>query len=107
MTSASARFSVVDVPERERFEIRDGDQLAGLTQYQLHPREIAIVHTEIEPRFEGQGLGSRLVAAALEAARRQDLAVPPECASRSYIAAHLDAYLELVPRTQRERPSDG
>ena len=38
---------VVDVPERSRFEIRVGEEVAGFTEYRRRPELIAIVrHTE-------------------------------------------------------------
>ncbi len=45
---------VVDVPERERFEVRVGDELAGFAEYRRRPGLIAFTHTMIDPRFEGQ-----------------------------------------------------
>ena len=40
---------------------------------------IAFVHTEIDPRFEGQGLASKLIRAALSAARSEGESVLPFC----------------------------
>jgi predicted GNAT family acetyltransferase len=103
MTSLSTHFSVVDAPERGRFEIRAGEKLAGFTVYQRRPGEIAFVHTEVDPSFEGQGAGSRLIASALDTAREQGLVVLPYCPFvRGYIARHPDAYLDLVPRDRRK-----
>ena len=64
---------------------------------------IAFTHTLIDARFEGQGLGSRLVRAALSEARSNGLAVLPFCPFvRGYIADH-DEYLGLVPVEMRSR----
>jgi predicted GNAT family acetyltransferase len=92
---------VVDVPERSRVEIRVGDEAAGFTEYRRAPGRIAFIHTSIDPRFEGQGLGSELVRTALSNARAEGLAVLPFCPFvRSYIAAHPE-YLDLVPEDMR------
>jgi predicted GNAT family acetyltransferase len=92
---------VVDVHERSRFEIRVDDELAGFIEYQRRPGLIAFVHTLIDPRFEGHGLGSQLVRTALAEARSEGLAVLPFCPFvRGYIAAHSD-YLDLVPEDMR------
>jgi uncharacterized protein len=57
--------------------------------------------TEIDPRFEGRGLGSQLIAEALDDARRRQLAVLPFCPFvRSFIASHAD-YVGLVPEERR------
>jgi predicted GNAT family acetyltransferase len=92
---------VVDVPDRSRFEIRVGDELAGFAEYRRRPGLIAFVHTLIDPRFEGQGLASELVRTALAQARSESVAVLPFCPFvRGYIADHRD-YLDLVPEDLR------
>jgi predicted GNAT family acetyltransferase len=110
MTSSVAEYAVVDNPAEERFEIRAGHQLAGFTEYRRRRGLIAFVHTELDPRFEGHGVGGKLIAAALDSARRDGLAVLPFCPFvRAYIEKHLE-YLDLVPKAQREHfdlPADG
>jgi uncharacterized protein len=91
----------VDNPEAEQFEIRVRDELAGYTQYRRHGGLIAFTHTEIEPQFEGHGLGSELIHAALDGARSDGLAVLPFCPFvRAYIERHAE-YLDLVPAQYR------
>jgi predicted GNAT family acetyltransferase len=94
---------VLDVPERSRFEIRVGGETAGFTEYRRAPGRIAFIHTSIDPRFEGRGLGSELVRTALLSARTDGLAVLPFCPFvRSYIAGHPE-YLDLVPEDMRAK----
>jgi uncharacterized protein len=111
MSSPAAQYSVVDAPERERFEVRVGEETAGFTAYRRQGGTIAFMHTEVAHAFEGKGVGSRLMARALEAAREEDRLVLPYCPFvRGYIARHPDQYLDLVPRDQRQffgLPSDG
>ena len=52
--------------DESRYEIRLGDELVGHAEYTLNDGLITFTHTEIDPAFEGQGLGSRLVRAALD-----------------------------------------
>lgn len=100
-TAADVR--VLDVPERSRFEVRVEGEVAGFTEYRRRPGLIAFTHTLIDPRFEGQGLASRLVQTALSEARSGGLAVLPFCPFvRGYIAAHREEYLDLVPDDFRE-----
>ena len=95
--------SVVDVPERSRFEVRVDGETAGFTTYHRRPGLIAFMHTEIDPRFEGRGLGSQLVQTALSQARSEGATVLPFCPFvRSYIAEHSE-YLDLVPSEVRPR----
>ena len=68
--------TVLDAPDRSRFEINLDGRLAGFAQYRMKdPALIVFTHTEIDDAFEGQGLGSTLVRAALDAARTRGLAV--------------------------------
>jgi uncharacterized protein len=93
--------TVIDVPERSRFEVRVDGDLAGYTEYRRRPDLIAFVHTLIDPSYEGQGLGSALVREALSAARSEGLSVLPFCPFvRGYIAGHPED-LELVPEDMR------
>ena len=102
-TLTAADITVVDDRERARFEVRVGGELAGFTEYRRRPGLVAFTHTLIDPRFEGQGLGGRLVRSALDAARAENLAVLPFCPFvRSYIAGHTGEYLDLVPASHRE-----
>ncbi|MHA6782381.1 GNAT family N-acetyltransferase [Pseudonocardia saturnea] len=94
---------VLDVPERSRFEIRSGGELAGFARYRSDPGGITFVHTEIADGFAGQGLGGILVRAALDAARSRGLAVHPVCPFvRSWIAKHPE-YADLVPADEHTR----
>jgi predicted GNAT family acetyltransferase len=94
---------VVDVPDHSRFEIRVDEETAGFTAYQRRPGVIAFVHTEIDPRFEGKGLASDLIQAALTEARSEGASVLPVCPFvRGYIARHSE-YLDLVPDAMRAR----
>jgi predicted GNAT family acetyltransferase len=94
---------VVDNPDGSRFEIYDDEELAGFAEYHRFRNEIAFIHTEIDPRFEGRGLGSALARAALDAAREQGLEVLPFCPFiRGWITKHPE-YVDLVPQAQRPR----
>lgn len=72
---------VSDVPEHTRYEARLGDDggLAALLEYKLSDLWIALLHTEIQEGFEGQGIGSQLVARVLDDIRSRGLRVIPKC----------------------------
>jgi len=92
---------VADAPERHRFEIHVGGDLAGFTVYRLQRDRYAFTHTEVDPRFSGRGLASILVHDALDEMRRRGIAVLPYCPYvRRYIARHPE-YLDLVPADAR------
>ena len=106
MAPRSVRCPVVDAsvtraPEEERYEARLGDELAGFAVYRERPGLIAFMHTEVDPRFEGRGIGGRLVAGALEDARTCGLAVLPFCPFvNGYIQRHREL-VDLVPEPYR------
>jgi predicted GNAT family acetyltransferase len=75
----SAEITVADNPEDRRYEIFVDGARAGFATYRLSPGLIAFIHTEIDPALERQGLGTRLVRAALDDARSRGLAVRPVC----------------------------
>ena len=93
--------SVVDVPERGRFEIRVGDRTVGLASYHVENDTMTLPHTEIDPAVGGQGLGTALVAGVLAAARERGLHVLPYCSFvRHYIQQHPED-VDLVPEDDR------
>lgn len=95
--------TIVDAPERSRFEISADGTPAGFAAYRLRGEVITFTHTEIDDAFEGRGLGGRLVRAALDAARDRGLAVHPACPFvRAWIGKHPD-YRDLVPEQDRPR----
>src|SRR3954469_16596653 len=78
--------TVVDVPERGRFEIRDGNQVVGLASYHVDDGVMTLPHTEIDPSVGGRGLGTALVGGGLDAPGKGGLHVLPYCSFvRHYI----------------------
>jgi predicted GNAT family acetyltransferase len=103
MTSEETQAVVRDVPAEERFEVRVGGELAGFAEYRRRGDLIAFIHTEVDPAFEGRGLGSSLIVYALDSARDAGLSVLPFCPFvRGFVDRHHD-YLDLVPAAQREQ----
>ncbi len=93
---------IADNPKQQRYEISVEGELAGFVQYRAKPGLIALIHTEVDDRFEGQGLGGRLIAHALDDARAQGLAVLPFCPfANAYIQRHPE-YVDLVPEDRRQ-----
>lgn len=94
--------TVRDRPEDHRYEVLVDDEVLGFADYRRSERSILFTHTEVDDDAEGQGLGSTLVAHALDAAREAGLAVLPRCPFvAEWIQRHPD-YVELVPEERRE-----
>jgi uncharacterized protein len=70
---------VTDNPQASRYDLWLGTTRAGFIQYRAEPGTVQLVHTEIDSAFEGQGLGERLVAGALEDLRAPGLKLVPLC----------------------------
>ncbi|GAA5033530.1 GNAT family N-acetyltransferase [Terrabacter aeriphilus] len=98
MSEDADGIRVVDVPERERFELRDGDHLIGLATYAVVPADdtgggerVVFFHTEVAEAREGQGLAGRLAAAALDSAVAAGRVIVPVC---PYVTAYLERHPE-------------
>ncbi|MGX2998536.1 GNAT family N-acetyltransferase [Streptomyces sp. JNUCC 64] len=105
MSQPRETVTVVDVPDRQRYEARLGEVLAGFAQYIRTTELIAFVHTEVDPAFEGRGVGGALVRTSLDEARAAGTSVLAVCPfSSGWIARHPE-YADLLYR-QRSRVSD-
>ena len=89
---------VTDNTAKSRYEVHVGDALAGSVSYRLRVggEVINLIHTEIDPKFQGAGLAGQLAEAALDDIRARRLTVLPTCPYiRSWIGRHPD-YEDLV-----------
>lgn len=88
---------VVNNTAGQRYELWVGEALAGVILYRSREAALALLHTEVYDEFEGQGLGSTLVAGALADIRERGLRLIPICPFvRSYLERHPE-YADLVP----------
>jgi predicted GNAT family acetyltransferase len=90
----SEQFSageVVDNAGRRRFEVTgDNGHVAELIYQQVGDR-LVLIHTEVPPSFRGQGIGGRLVRAAVHRAERDHLTLIPRCPyARRWLKEHRD-----------------
>ncbi len=81
MPTDTEPLNLRDVPEASRYEATLGasGQLAALLEYRLLDGSIALLHTEVQPGFEGQGIGSRFARAVFDDLRDRGLTVIPKC----------------------------
>jgi hypothetical protein len=85
---------IADHPERHRYELEiDGRKAAEIVYHLRSPGVIDLVHTEVKPEFEGQGLASKIVTFALDDARKRGLKAIPSC---SYVQVFLRKHPEYA-----------
>jgi predicted GNAT family acetyltransferase len=73
--------------DQARYEMRVGDHIA-LVQYRNETDgTVCLLHTEVPPALEGQGIGSKLAKGVLDYIRSDGQRVVPHC---TFIAAYLD-----------------
>ena len=70
---------LVDNEPELRYEWWDGDTRVGLIAYRTEPGVRVLIHTDVEPRFEGRGYAGRLARAALDDIRARGLLLAPLC----------------------------
>lgn len=89
-------MTVRDNPNELRYELVDGDTVIGQIRYRREPGALALVHTEVEPAYEGKGLAGKLVEGALQDLRERGLGLIPVCPFvRAWLRRHPD-YADLV-----------
>ncbi|MGH2938737.1 MAG: GNAT family N-acetyltransferase [Solirubrobacterales bacterium] len=99
--SADPQIVVSDAPHHKRFEVTVDGELAGFLVYRSRKGLLALIHTEVEDRFEGRGLGGRLARFALDQARTDGLAVLPFCPFVNEWMKRHPEYVDLVPAAYR------
>ena len=83
----------MDVSNNEaesRYELASGGAVA-IASYRMQDGAVAFTHTEVPVELEGQGVGTRLIAGAVEDVRRRGLKLVPLCGFvRHYVETHPD-----------------
>jgi uncharacterized protein len=86
-----AATQVRDNVERSRFELElDGAQ--AVLDYTRRGQILALDYAAVPAAFEGRGVGSRLVGAALELVRSRGERVIPRC---SFVVAYMNRHPEF------------
>lgn len=89
-------MTVTDRPEELRYEIEVDGEVAGFLLYRREPGVLELVHTDVDPRSEGKGVGAALVQGTLDDVRARGLKVRPFCPFvRAYLRRHPE-YEDLI-----------
>jgi predicted GNAT family acetyltransferase len=89
-------MTVTDRPNELRYEIEVDGRVAGFLLYRVEPGVLELVHTDVDPRWEGKGVGATLVAGALDDVRGRGLTVRPYCLFVAAFIRRHPEYEELV-----------
>ncbi|UFH51850.1 GNAT family N-acetyltransferase [Spirosoma sp. KNUC1025] len=74
-----------------RFETETGGKLSIIQYKRIDDDTLALIHTEVDPSLEGQGIGSKLVQGALEYVEQNNLTIVPLC---PFVSAYLKRHPE-------------
>lgn len=92
-TGQAPEIEIVDAKDEGRYEARIDGELAGFLEYVVDGDVVTMPHTEVDPRFEGRGVGSALASSALDSVRGVGGRVVPSC---SFIASYIERHPEYA-----------
>ncbi len=70
----------INQENKGRFKVIDKDIVAGEITYSWAGDDKFIIdHTEVNPKFKGQGIGKKLLLSAVEFARKEKKKIIPLC----------------------------
>lgn len=93
-TSHTPQLTVRDNAEDRRFEaVDETGVVAGFAAYRRSDHTITFTHTVVDDAFEGRGVGSTLVGAALDAVRDEGVRVVPQC---PFVAGYIERHPEYA-----------
>lgn len=90
---AAPDIRVRNNPDRSRYEAYVDGDLAGYAAYRDDAHGRVFTHTSIDDDYEGHGVGSVLVRAALDDVRAHGLSVVARC---PFVAAYIDRHREYT-----------
>jgi hypothetical protein len=97
--STGAQSGLANNTGASQYELHIDGKLAALAAYRVEGDAVRFTHTEVKPEHEGQGLGSRIAAYALDDVKSRGLKALPQCPFiAKYLAKHEKEYGDLIRR---------
>lgn len=93
-------YELIDRADRHRYEFDFGGEKALLEYIPRPGGVLALIHTEVPPRYEGCGIGQALVRAALEDIRRKGLRIEAHCSFVAHFIRRHPEWQELLATGQ-------
>jgi uncharacterized protein len=106
---ARTHIDIRDNPEASRVEALLDGEVVGFAAYRVRSEKVrSFVHTEVDDRVEGQGVGGQLVRGVMETARDQGFQILPSCSFvRAYMREHEDTHDLLAPGARLDPDPEG
>lgn len=82
---------VTNNEDASRYEVHVDGELAGFLEYRKVGEVLALVHTEVDEAYAGQGLGAQLAKYALDDVMARDVKISPLC---PFVAKYIDKHPE-------------
>ena len=107
---AEPNLEIVDRPDALRYEASLDGEVVGFVEYRLAGTRRLLLHTEVDPAFEGRGIAGDMARHVLDEARARGARVTAKCPFiRSWLARHPE-YADvatMLPSDAPPRASDG
>jgi len=94
-------ITIENRPDLGRYQLLVDGEVAGYAAYERSGAHLMFMHTQVEDRFAGRGLGNSLMAGVLDEVRSEGKLVLPYCPFMRSFIARSPEYTDLVPFDQR------
>ena len=92
-----AAEKLIDNPDQGRFEFyRDGELVGWLHFTHLKPNRYALLHTEVEPSHQHQGVAGAMVRRVLDEIRAREGTITAICPFVADYLSQTTAYADLI-----------
>ena len=71
--------TVQDNPDRSRFEIIVDGEVGGFANYRVRDGLVIVTHSQVDPKYQGHGIGGQLARQTLDILRERGARVVPAC----------------------------
>jgi predicted GNAT family acetyltransferase len=97
-------IEIRDDPDEGAYLVEVDGKRAGKAVYHMRGGRHLFVHTEIDDRFSGAGLGTRLVRHALDDVRANKGTIVPICPFfAAFLESHPGEYEDIIDRELTDR----
>lgn len=106
MADQQTQVEVEEDPQGSRYVARVGGEVAGFVEYQQTAELVVVTHTEVDPAWEGHGVGGALARGILDGTREKGLRALVVCPFvTAWIGRHPE-YADLLYGAPRSTATD-